>query len=132
MAAQVKTGEVQFIYHNRWLGNPVSLVASEAAECAADQGYFWAYHGKLMENQSQGFTKDKLKGFAKDLGLETKVFNTCLDSRTHKSTVEQQTAEAQKLGVNATPTFMLNGRFLKLERSFQEVVEAVNEELKKR
>lgn len=86
--------------------------ASEASECANDQGAFWQYHDKLFESQNgenQGaFNKDKLKGFAKDLGLKSADFDACLDSGKYTQLVQQQTEAAQSLGVQSTPSFFVN------------------------
>ena len=86
--------------------------AAEAAECAGDQASFWAYHDKLFASQSgenQGaFSKDKLKGFAADLKLDTAAFNTCLDSGKYTQVVQAETAAAQALGAQSTPSFFIN------------------------
>ncbi len=86
--------------------------AAEAAECANDQGKFWEYHDKLFASQkgeNQGtFAKDNLKKFAADLGLDTTKFNTCLDSDQYSSVVTGDTQMAGSLGVQSTPTFLVN------------------------
>jgi len=86
--------------------------AAEASECASDQNAFWPYHDKLFASQSgenQGaFSKDKLKGFAVDLGLDATAFNQCLDSGKYTQLVQQDTAAAQKLGAQSTPSFFIN------------------------
>lgn len=86
--------------------------ASEASECAGEQDSFWAYYDKLFSSQSgenQGaFTKEKLKGYAADLGLDTAAFNTCLDSGKFTQAVQADTAAAQELGVQSTPSFYIN------------------------
>ncbi len=56
------------------------------------------------------FSKDNLKGFAKDMGLDTNAFNTCLDSGKYTQLVTDQTNVARHLGVQSTPTFALNGQ----------------------
>jgi protein-disulfide isomerase len=130
LAAPIAEGTVRVILNHRVLGNPQAQAAAEAAECAADQGYFWAYHGILLENQAGGFPRNKLKELAGSLGLDTGAFNTCFDSGKHKSSVNKQTAAAQAMGVNSTPSFSINGHFLAVQQSFDEVVLAVNEELR--
>ena len=86
--------------------------AAEASECATDQNAFWAYHDKLFASQAgenQGaFNKDKLKGFAVELGLEPKAFNDCLDSGKYTQLVQSQSAAAAQLGVQGTPSFFVN------------------------
>jgi protein-disulfide isomerase len=97
--------------HMAFLGQE-SQWAAEASECAADQDAFWAYHDKLFASQSgenQGaFNKDKLKAFAVDLKLDPKAFNDCLDSGKYTQLVQTQTAAAQQLGVQSTPSFFIN------------------------
>ncbi len=86
--------------------------AAEASECADEQGKFWEYHDKLFISQNgenQGaFAKDKLKGFAADLKLDTTKFNSCMDSGKYTSIVQQETQMASQLGVQSTPTFLVN------------------------
>ncbi len=51
----------------------------------------------------------ELKTMAKDLGLDTKKFNSCLDDGTYAEKVKAETAEGAKLGVSGTPSFLING-----------------------
>jgi protein-disulfide isomerase len=87
--------------------------AAEAAECAADQNKFWEYHDKLFASQNgenQGaFAKDNLKKFASDLGLDTAQFNECVDSGKHTDLIQTDTSTAQQIGVQSTPSFLVNG-----------------------
>lgn len=131
--ALINSGDVRFEYKHRIVTGVDAQRAAEASECAADQGYFWAYHGVLFSNQKgQGsFTYDRLKGFAKELGLDTTAFNQCVDERKHKIAVERSSNEAAKLGVTGTPTFTLNGQFIQVRQSFDEVVTAVKQEVNK-
>lgn len=89
-----------------------SFWAAEASECAADQNAFWPYHDKIFANhagENQGtYTKEKLKGFAAELGLNAQTFNDCLDSGKYTQAVQAQSAAAQQLGVTGTPSFFVN------------------------
>ena len=114
--AYVASGQVRVGYmHFAFLGDE-SVWAGEASECAADQSKFWEYHDVLFQNQNgenQGaFNKDKLKGFAASIGLNTQSFNNCLDTGKYTSFVMAQTQALQSLGVQSTPTFVLNGQAL--------------------
>lgn len=111
--------------------------AAEASECAAEQGKFWEYHDKLFASHSgenQGaFSKDNLKRFAADLRLDTTKFNACLDSGKFASLVENETTSAQSLGVQSTPSFLINGQPLAGAQpfeTFQKIIET--ERAKKR
>ncbi|MGH2586542.1 MAG: DsbA family protein [Dehalococcoidia bacterium] len=126
----IKTGIVRLEYrHYAFLGEE-SQRAAEATECAAEQGQFFPYRDTLYANQrgeNRGaFSDERLRGFAADLGLDTQSFNACLDSGRYEDRVKAQKAEAERLGVQATPTFFINGR--KLEglapfSTFQQLIE---------
>lgn len=108
----MKTGVVRFGYlHFAFLG-PESQWAAEASECADEQGKFWEYHDMLFARQAgenQGaFAKDKLKQFAAALNLDTAKFNACLDSGKYTQVVTAETQMLTGLGVQSTPTFLVN------------------------
>lgn len=105
--------------------HPQAQKAAEAAQCAADQNKFWPYHDKLFATSSL-FPHD-LKNYAKELGLDTKQFDACLDSNKHAQEVEKDLKDGEKAGVSATPSFFVNGQPLSGAASyerFQELVEA--------
>ncbi len=118
--------------HFAFLG-PESQWAAEASECAGDQSEdaFWAYHDKLFNSQNgenQGaFSKDNLKRFASDLGLDSQAFNQCLDSGKFTQIVQTETQNAQALGVRSTPSFIVDGQPVVGAQSFetfQQMIEA--------
>ena len=84
-------------------------LAHEAARCAGAQGKYWAYHDRLFDKQPS-FRRDDLLGYAAELGLDREAFAQCLDQRRFAGDVERDIAQAQALGVNSTPAFLINGR----------------------
>jgi predicted DsbA family dithiol-disulfide isomerase len=74
---------------------------------------FWEYHDYLFENQNGenrgAFNKDALKGFAVELGLDAEAFNACMDTEKYAQIVVSETQWAQSVGVQSTPTFVVNG-----------------------
>ena len=91
--------------------------AAEAAECANQQGKFWEYHDKLFaawtgENVGT-FTKDKLKKYAADMGLDATKFNPCIDNDQTASIVSVDEAQSQSLGLPGTPSFLINGKIFR-------------------
>jgi protein-disulfide isomerase len=54
----------------------------------------------------------KIKGYAKDLKLDTKKFNTCLDSGQVAQTVKDDIAYGGQVGVSGTPAFFINGHLV--------------------
>ncbi len=106
-------GKVKLVYRYFPLTSihPNAQKSAEAAECAGAQGKFWEMHDKLFQNQS-ALTVTDLKGYAKDLGLNTSKFNTCLDQGTSTSRVNSDQTEGQGYGVNGTPATFVNGTLI--------------------
>lgn len=107
------TGKVRFEFKHFIIGGEVTRGAALAAECAADQGKFWDYHDVLFARQgasSDPFNRSALKQYAVQLGLDATQFNQCLDSNQHLEKVSRDSSEARNRGVNATPTFFINGQ----------------------
>ncbi len=112
----VETGKVQLLFrHFAFIGQE-SVWAAEASECAAEQNRFWDYEQELFKRQAGEnvgtYRKDRLKAYAQNIGLDTQSFGQCLDTDKYKSAVESELAEGKRLGVNSTPTFILEGRVL--------------------
>ena len=85
--------------------------AHEAARCAAEAGKFWPYHDRLFAEQP-AFEREHLIAYAVDLGMDRAAFVRCLDERRFADAVEADVAQARALGINGTPTFIVNGRKL--------------------
>jgi protein-disulfide isomerase len=88
-----------------------ALKAAEAADCANEQGAFWKYHDLLFQNQS-ALDDASLKGYAASLGLDTTVFNQCLDTDKYQSEVQKDEQDGITAGVQGTPSFFVNGMLL--------------------
>ncbi len=110
----VKEGTVRWEYKYRVIGGADSYNANLAAECAADQGKFWEYHEELFRRISdQGkvavFPKN-LKKLAADMGLDSKTFDDCFDSKKHLKEIQKIDQLAAARGVDGTPTIFINGQ----------------------
>ena len=112
----VSKEQVQFVFRNfAFIGNE-SRWAAEASECANEQGRFWDYHDRLYEKQGGEnvgtFSKENLKRFAADLGLNAEQFNQCLDAGKYTAKVQQELAQGRQEGVRGTPSVFVNGRLI--------------------
>ena len=87
-----------------------AMIAAEASRCALEQGKFWEYHDQLFT--ASKLEKDDLIGYARDLKLDEKQFDSCLTSEKYKAEIEKDEQEGRKAGVNGTPGFFINGVFL--------------------
>jgi protein-disulfide isomerase len=94
--------------------NPQTLPAAEAAMCAGDQERFWEFHHRMFEIQNEPSALSR-RGFmdaADELGLDTDVFEGCLDSAKYRPLVAANIDAAASVGVRATPTFFFDGQML--------------------
>ena len=105
--------------HNR------AFPASLAAHCAEDQGKFWEMHDALFAAQDKLEDAD-LKERAKTLGLNTQTFNECLDSKKHEERVKKAKSEAEKAGIQATPSFVINGQLIQGAQPFEKFKEKID------
>ena len=119
----IKTGKVKFIWKDFPYEGGDASRASEAAYCAKDQGKFWEFHDTLFTyiwdnyykkginaEESLVFTDERLNEFAKQLGLNTTKFNSCITTSTYTKLVNDNFEEGKSKGAQATPTFFINGQ----------------------
>lgn len=88
--------------------HPQALPAAKAAWAAGQQGKFWPFHNALFENQSQ-LGEDFYQATAKSLGLDMAKFDRDRASKAAEAAVNQDLELAEKLGIEGTPFFILNG-----------------------
>jgi len=105
--------------------HPRAKPASMAAHCANDQGKFWEYHNGLFQNQSKLEDAD-LKALAKTLTLDEAKFNECYDGKKHAETVAKAQREGEKAGIQATPSFVINGALLQGAQPFEKFKEKID------
>lgn len=133
MAGMIESGNVKLEVRHFPLQKP-SLDAIKAVECAGDQGFWWAMHEQILVNQSKGVSASLMTQHANDLGLNVAAFNQCMTSQvTADKHIEHALTQADngiRLGVQGTPTFLVNGKLLHLQ-SFDDVATAVKRELSK-
>jgi protein-disulfide isomerase len=102
--------------------------ASEAAQCAGVQNKYWEYHDELFKTAE--LELPQLKSAAGKLGLDTKAFDECLDSGKGVPAIQATLEEAQKLGLQGTPSFFLNGRFINGIMKYEQLKQMVEDEIK--
>lgn len=108
-------GKVKISYKQLPLQNHNwAMPAAIASLCAYEQGNdkFWEFHDMLFDNQKDiklENSEEKFNEYAKELGLDTKKFDACLNSKEAKAEVQSQMKEAASIGVSSTPTFVVNG-----------------------
>ena len=88
-----------------------SPLAAEAAQCAAAQDAFWAFHDHVYEETPEGaLSRADLGDYAAAIGLDQEAFDSCLASGRFRELVERDWRAAQDAGARGTPTFLINGQ----------------------
>ena len=132
----IKTGmaSMQFyvfplpMHKNTW-------AASNAAYCANEQGKFWEMHDRLFYTQDLWNTQatsnpdKKMMGYARDIALDGDKFEECYDSKRHYPNIKASAAEAEKRGINETPSFIIGGKKYAGSIPYDEVKKLVDAEL---
>lgn len=94
--------------------HPWSLNAAAYADCAGEQGKFKEYGALLFANQEKwGLAKDKpdeFELFAQQLRLDWPKMQVCIETPETLKRIKLEMAEGDMRGVNATPTFFINGK----------------------
>ncbi|MEW6748294.1 MAG: DsbA family protein [Candidatus Micrarchaeota archaeon] len=126
----IATGKVRYAFRDYPLGfHPYAQNAAEAAQCAGDQGRYWEMHDKLFENQDALSVSD-LRRYSAELGLDTSMFDQCLDSGKYSQEVQADKRAGDAAGVSGTPTFFINGKKLVGAVSYETFEFAIEEALR--
>ena len=121
--------KVRLVYMDFPLGiHQHAMDAANAARCAGEQDKFWQYHDAMFADQSKLAPAD-LKASAAKLGLDAKKFGACLDKAKYQPQINQDMAEATKLGVTGTPTFFINGREITGAQPANKFEEVIDDEM---
>ena len=107
---KVKIAYKQLPLRNHNWAKPAAI----ASICAYQQGNdkFWEFHDMVFDNQKEiklETSEEIFKGYAKDLGLDPKKFDACLVDEKVAARVDSEVEEAISIGVQSTPTFVVNG-----------------------
>lgn len=94
--------------------HPNAFAGARAAEAAGMQGKYWEMHDLLYTNQTSWSSASNpdsyFENYAQQLGLDVTKFKTDMASSQVSDWINADLSEAQKIGANATPTFVLDGK----------------------
>lgn len=123
-------GKIRLVHKDLPLDSihPQARQAAEAARCADEQGKFWNYHDALYAN-SPNASRDNLKSYAREAGLDVNAFDLCLSSDKFKAVVQRDLIDGAQLGVSGTPTLFINGREIPANQPLEVFGAIIDEEL---
>lgn len=103
----IETGKVKYFYRDLPLPmHAHALPAARAARCAGEQGKFWEMHDSLFARQD-ALSAPAVLDRARTLGLDKEKFSECLSSEKYTADIQKSASEAEKMGIDGTPTFFL-------------------------
>jgi protein-disulfide isomerase len=88
--------------------HPEALPAAKAAWAAGQQEKFWEFHDALFDQQKQ-LGDAFYQKTAQSLGLDMAKFERDRTSQAAAAAIEQDLTMAEKLGIDGTPFFIMNG-----------------------
>lgn len=107
-------GDVLFVFRFFPLRNHrFAMASAQAAYAAFLQGHFWEMHDMLYEKQEEWSNSDDpysyFASYAIRLELDISKFSDDFSAQSTIDFITRQKAVAQSVGVDHTPTFVLNG-----------------------
>jgi len=115
----IDTGLVKFIYRD-FPFHKNSALAAIAAECVKskkDSSGYYAFHDKIFKNQSNIGEVNLIK-WAGQIGVDEDFMKTCLKDTKMKDEVQDDFNEGQTIGVEGTPTFLVNNYLVSGVKTF--------------
>ena len=114
--------EIRYVFKHFPLqprGIQFELSEMAAATQEVSQEAFWAVHdfffsdeGQTLVNKDREVVKRKIEEILKEKGFDGKLFQTALETGRGKKKVEEDILTGNKIGVNGTPSIVVNGDFI--------------------
>lgn len=94
--------------------HPHARMAAHAAACADDQGRYWEAHEAIYHGQPT-WSRERsavgtFRGYMQQLGLDLAEYDACMGDARYAGRIEAARQEGVRLGINSTPSFVMNGR----------------------
>ncbi len=91
-----------------------NLAAQGAVEAQSQGGddAFWRMHDLLFERQRE-LNREVIARIGTESGVDGRQIDSALGDGRHAARVAAESAQAERVGASATPTFFLNGRLLR-------------------
>jgi len=109
----ITPGRIRFAYLNLPLTSihPHARAEAKAALCAGAQGRYWEYSAALFDAQpnvrSMSDVGPLVRRISRDLALDSVAFQHCLASRAVEGVLDNDIGQAQRAGVQSTPSFII-------------------------
>jgi protein-disulfide isomerase len=106
-----------------------AMPAAVAAHCAGEQDKYWEMNRIMLANQ-QALQDSDFANYVAQFDMDAGKFDACMASGRYESTVRADMAAGMAAGVQATPTFFVNGVLLSGAQPFEQFQAVIDRELK--
>ena len=128
--AYIDTGKVRLVYQDYPLGS-LALAAAMLARCAGDDRYFGMLEVLFRSQQTWARSTNPLGELERVVrfgGLSKADVGECLNNEGLMTAIQQRAAAARdKLGIDSTPTFVVDGKVFPGALSFGEFQKILDE-----
>jgi protein-disulfide isomerase len=105
--------------------SPESILAANAARCAADRGRFWDMHDALMSSPS--VTDKSIREIAEQLQINDDTFSRCYARGTYISALQSDVSIAKELGFKGAPVLFVGHKVFDGYVNRQELLQAIKQ-----
>jgi protein-disulfide isomerase len=101
------------LYFRDFIIHPQAIIIHNAARCANEQGKYWEFNKNAFQKALSGVEtskKENLLSLAKELNLDLKSFEKCLDENKYNQDIQNDSQAGASAGVEGTPTFFINDK----------------------
>lgn len=89
-----------------------SELAAAAALAAQNQGKYREMHIALMKVPANAYTPENIEQIARNVGLDVARLKSDMNSKQIKDRINASIADYEKVGLEGTPTFFINGTYV--------------------
>jgi len=134
-AVKANSDKVQLTYHHFPLSYHTNAYpAAYAAEAAGKQGKFWEMAEMLYDKQKEWANNNNpttiFTSYAKALDLDSQRFIQDMDSKEVHQIVQQEEQESERLNIDSTPTYFINGKKVVGAQTVQQWQELISQAAK--
>jgi protein-disulfide isomerase len=126
---EIPQAKLYFKHYPITRAHPYAQAAAQAAVAAGKQGKFWQFHDKLFRGDQEKESPSDLERYARELKLDLARWKKDIDTTADK--VNRDRADGEKVNVDSTPSFFINGRKFHGPPTYEEMKDWVEEELNK-
>lgn len=107
---------IQFVYKH-FNRVQIDQLTAQSLECAAEKGSFWKMYNALFSKRISSL--EDIYSVATSIGLSENEMKTCITSQKFLPKTTKETELAQKISINGTPAFVINGKLYPGYRPFE-------------